>query len=216
MSQNDFIIADAPLAAVRLDLTLAFQAMASNSLGPTEPFTTYAGQFWLDTTLNVLKIRNQANSAWLALPFSVVDSALAAGLDAVAIAEWQSTTKGILLPRMTNTQRDAIPTPPTGLVIYSTTDAGIQQYNGAAWQATGGTGTGDLLAANNLSDVANAATSFANIKQAATLTSAGVVEQSTSSENVSGTSDTVFPSVLGTKEMIDTHAATIGDIIALS
>ena len=216
MSQNDFVIADAPLAAVRLDLTQAFQAVASNSLGTTAPFTTYAGQFWLDTTLNALKIRNQANSAWLTLPFSVVDSALAAGLDAVAIAEWQSTSKGILFPRMTNTQRDAIVAPPTGLVIYSTTDAGIQQYNGAAWQATGGVGTGDLVAANNLSDVANAATSFTNIKQVASLTVTGVVEQSTSAENVAGTSDTVFPSVLGTKEMIDTHAATVGLIIALS
>lgn len=216
MSQNDYIIANAPLAAVRLDITQAFQAAVSNSLGTTEPFTTYAGQFWFDTTDNVLKIRDQGDSAWITLPFSIVDSALAAGLDAVAIAEWQSTTKGILFPRMTNTQRDAISTPPTGLVIYSTTSSEIQQYNGSSWVSTGGVGSGDLLAANNLSDVANAATSFTNIKQAATLTATGVVEQSTSAENVAATSDTVFPSVLGTKEMIDTHAATIGDIIALS
>ena len=212
MSQNDYIIENAPLAAVRLDITQAFQAAVSNSLATTAPFTTYAGQFWFDSTDNVLKIRDQGDSAWLALPFSVVDSALAAGLDSVAIAEWQSTTKGILFPRMTNTQRDAISTPPTGLLIYSTTDSELQQYNGSAWVSTSG-GAGDLLAANNLSDVANASTSFDNIKQAATLTTTGVVERSTSAENVTGTDDTVYPTVAGTKEMIDTHGSG-GDLLA--
>jgi hypothetical protein len=42
--------------------------------------------------------------------------------------------------------------------------------------------------------------------KSASLTLAGLVEQSTSAENVAGTDDTVFPSVAGTKEMIDTHA----------
>jgi len=77
--------------------------------------------------------------------------------------------------------------------------------------ATGasGPGSGDLVAASNLSDVADAATSFTNIKQAATLTATGVVELSTSAENVTGTSDTVFPSVKGVKEMIDTHGGIL-------
>ena len=44
----------------------------------------------------------------------------------------------------------------------------------------------------------------------ATLTTKGVVEQSTSAENVAGTDDTVFPSVAGTKEMIDTHVSPSG------
>ena len=70
-------------------------------------------------------------------------------------------------------------------------------------------GAGDLISTNNLSDVDNASTSFGNIKQDATLTVTGVVEQSTSAENVTGTDDTVFPSVAGTKEMIDTHGASL-------
>jgi predicted small lipoprotein YifL len=146
-----------------------------------------------------------------------------------------------------------------------------------------GPGSGDLLAANNLSDVSNAATSFGNLKQAASTTATGVaeiattaetvtgtdtgrvvtpaglhgalagltdttvtasdtfvfadatdsnalkedtvqgiidlvpdattivtgvVERSTSAENVTGTSDTVYPTVAGTKEMIDTHVSS--------
>ncbi len=48
--------------------------------------------------------------------------------------------------------------------------------------------------------------------KSATLALAGLVEQSTSAENIAGTDDTVFPSVAGAKEMIDTHASG-GDAI---
>ena len=48
-----------------------------------------------------------------------------------------STTKGFLLPRMTDTQRDAISSPPAGLMIYCTTCVGglgePQYYNGTKW-----------------------------------------------------------------------------------
>ena len=50
-----------------------------------------------------------------------------------AMLEVQSTTKGLLFPRMNNTQRDAIPSPVAGLVIFSTTDAVLQFHNGSAW-----------------------------------------------------------------------------------
>lgn len=66
-----------------------------------------------------------------------------------------------------------------------------------------------LAIASNLSDVADAATAFGNIKQAATTSTSGVVEKSTSGENVAGTATDVFPDVAGTKEMIDTHAASV-------
>jgi len=49
-----------------------------------------------------------------------------------------STTKGMLPPRMTNTQRDAISSPATGLTLYSTTDSELQFYNGSAWTSAGG------------------------------------------------------------------------------
>ena len=50
-----------------------------------------------------------------------------------------------------------------------------------------GAGTGDLLAANNLSDIGTAATAFANIKQAASTTATGVVELATDAEAAAGT-----------------------------
>jgi hypothetical protein len=55
-------------------------------------------------------------------------------IDASAITEIRSTTKGVLLPRMTTTQRNAIGTPATGLEIYNTTTNRKEVYNGSYWQ----------------------------------------------------------------------------------
>lgn len=50
-----------------------------------------------------------------------------------AILQLNSTTKGFLPPRMTTVQRDAIPTPAEGLVIYNTTTNVLNFHNGTAW-----------------------------------------------------------------------------------
>ena len=44
-----------------------------------------------------------------------------------------STTGGVLFPRMTTTQRDAIAAPPDGLVVYNTTAAKLQVRASSAW-----------------------------------------------------------------------------------
>lgn len=55
--------------------------------------------------------------------------------NAVALMDLTSTTKGLLLPRMTTTQRDAISSPPSGLVIYNTTTGKINVRGASAWEA---------------------------------------------------------------------------------
>src|SRR5439155_16631123 len=40
--------------------------------------------------------------------------------DASSLLDVTSTTKGVLVPRMTKTERDAIASPATGLLIYQT------------------------------------------------------------------------------------------------
>ena len=65
MSQNDYNIANQGFPATRSDLNSALQALASCSSGATEPATMYANQLWYDTTTSILKIRNEANSAWI-------------------------------------------------------------------------------------------------------------------------------------------------------
>ena len=67
MPTHDMIIANDTGAAVRADLNLALAALVANSISATAPATMYAGMWWFDTTANMLKIRNAANSAWLSL-----------------------------------------------------------------------------------------------------------------------------------------------------
>ena len=59
--------------------------------------------------------------------------------DAASMFTLISTTKGMLTPRMTTTERDAINsgTFTTGLTLYNTTDNKLQFYNGTAWTNTG-------------------------------------------------------------------------------
>lgn len=50
-----------------------------------------------------------------------------------------SITKGLLAPRMTLAQRNAIPSPATGLLIYQTDNTpGFYYYNGTTWTPVGG------------------------------------------------------------------------------
>jgi len=52
---------------------------------------------------------------------------------ASSVLTMESTTRGFLPPRMTSTERNAIATPATGLVVYNTTDNRLSVYNGTAW-----------------------------------------------------------------------------------
>lgn len=54
--------------------------------------------------------------------------------DGSAMLDIRSTDKGMLIPRMTDAQKNAIVTPATGLMIYQTDGtAGFYYYDGAAW-----------------------------------------------------------------------------------
>lgn len=54
---------------------------------------------------------------------------------ATSILDITSTTKGVLVPRMTTTQRDAISSPATGLIIFNTTTNKINVRGASAWEA---------------------------------------------------------------------------------
>ena len=62
--------------------------------------------------------------------------------DASAMLDVKSSTKGMLMPRMLLAQRNAIPSPAAGLMIYQTDNTpGYYYYNGAGWE--------ELLAGKN-------------------------------------------------------------------
>ncbi len=146
MSQTDLNVANASGAAVRADINAHLDALASQSSGASAPSTTFPNQWWLDTSTNILKQRDNANTTW-------VNTASKAG------TAWIPYRSGTLI--------------------------------GDAAEKTVGTSSGNVPVVGTKSS---------------TVTLAGLIEKSTSAENVAGTDDTVWPSVAGTKEMIDTHA----------
>jgi len=71
--------------------------------------------------------------------------------DASAILDVQSTTQGVLVPRMNKSDRDAI-TAATGLLIYQTDNTpGFYYYDGSNWKAIG-TGNSNVDEIKDLSD----------------------------------------------------------------
>ena len=60
--------------------------------------------------------------------------------DNSAMLDIKSTSKGILVPRMTAAQRTAVATPATGLLVYQTDGtSGFYFYNGSTWSPIGAT-----------------------------------------------------------------------------
>jgi hypothetical protein len=87
-------------------------------------------------------------SQWVLNSANVFNNGSSVGIGTVspsasAALEVNSTTKGILLPTMTQTQRNAISTPATGLLIYQSDNTpGFYYYNGSAWTAIAGAAAG--------------------------------------------------------------------------
>ena len=71
MAQHDYNIANQTGANFRADLNNALLAIASNNSGSSEPSTKFAYEWWIDTSSNVLKLRNSSNNAWVTMPFSI-------------------------------------------------------------------------------------------------------------------------------------------------
>lgn len=91
-----------------------------------------------------------------ALLFNIICNAQSIGIgtatpNASAQLDVASTTKGLLAPRMTFVQRNAITTPATGLLIYQTDfSAGFYYYNGSVWiQLNTGSSTNYFTASGN-------------------------------------------------------------------
>lgn len=83
-------------------------------------------------------IRYYMLRTWLCLVSLVLASTSSAQVsigtptpDQTAILDLSSTSQGLLLPRMTTAQRDAISTPAVGLMIYNTTNNGLELYHGS-------------------------------------------------------------------------------------
>jgi len=77
-------------------------------------------------------------------------------LDASAMLQIDNTSRGVLVPRMTQVQRNAIGFPATGLLIYQTdATAGFYYYNGVIWTTFGGGSGWDILGNSGTAPASN-------------------------------------------------------------
>ena len=94
MSQHDFDIANATASVARADINTALKALGSLNSGATAPATTYANMIWYDTTANILKMRSEANDAWINI--GTLDQSLntftPAGVATQTTATWEAGT----------------------------------------------------------------------------------------------------------------------------
>lgn len=123
-----------------------------------------------------------------------------------AVVNIISTTKGILIPRMTTTQRNAIGSPSTSLLIYNTTTTQYELYTGSTWQSLASyiSGTLTVTGAASLQSTLNVtgASTFANVTINGNETVNGVL---------SVTGNTTLASVTGTNATINGTLSVTGN-----
>jgi hypothetical protein len=148
MAQHDYNLANQSGLAFRQDLNNALAAIVSQNSGANEPSTTFAYQWWADTTTGLLKLRNAANSGWITIG-TLASTGL--GLAPAASPTFTGTATfggdvlltgtGVLdLPVGTTAQRPGSPT--SGMIRFNTDLGQFEGYNGSAWSSVGGGATG--------------------------------------------------------------------------
>jgi len=76
--------------------------------------------------------------------------------DNSAMLDISSTTKGLLIPRMTSTEKLAINSPATGLIVFDTDNNNFWYFDGTQWTSIdGGAGPSGLITAFDWDDAAN-------------------------------------------------------------
>lgn len=109
-------------------------------------------------TDNVIRIQNGAGTATASITgngdASAASMVYGGTKAASAIVDMQSTTRGMLIPRMTTTQMNAIASPATGLKIYNTDFLAEATFNGTTWQYGFGNILGDVTYSAKVSSAA--------------------------------------------------------------
>ena len=147
MATHDYNLANATGAAFRSDLNHALAAVASNNSNATDPATTFAYQWYVDTGDDTLKIRNAANNAYINV--STVGGIGTANLGLAPTASPTFTgdvtinsTTALRVPVGTTAERDAYTNVANGDIRYNTSSSTFEGYAGGARGAIGGGATG--------------------------------------------------------------------------
>jgi len=134
-------LANATGAAFRSDLNNALAAVASNNSDSSDPSTTFAYQWYVDTGDSTLKIRNAANNAYVNV--STVGGIGTANLGLAPTASPTftgdvtiSSTTALRVPVGTTAQRSG--SAGNGDIRYNSTLSSFEVYAAGAWASIGG------------------------------------------------------------------------------
>ena len=146
MPTHNYNLANQSGQAFRQDLNNCLEAIRSNNSNGTDPATTFAYQWYVDTGDDTLKIRNAANNAYINV--STVGGIGTANLGLAPTASPTftgdvtiSSTTALRLPAGTDAQRNAH-TAANGDIRYNTSSSTFEGYAGGAWGAIGGGAVG--------------------------------------------------------------------------
>lgn len=151
MATHDYSLANQSGSAFRGDLNNALSAIASNNSNSTDPATTFAHQWYVDTGDDTLKIRNGANNAYVNVSAVGGVGSVNLGLALAASPTFTGTATfggnvllsgtGVLdLPVGTTAERPGSPN--NGMIRYNSSLSRYEGYSGSAWGQLGGGATG--------------------------------------------------------------------------
>jgi len=141
MSTHDYAIANASGSSVRSDLNNALAAIVSNNSSSSEPSTKYAYMLWVDTTNNLIKLRNSANNAWITL-FTT-----AGGIDVDAASNFNEdvTFTGASANVTWDKSVDDFIFNDNAKAVFGTSSDGLALYHDGSDSYINESGTGDLI-----------------------------------------------------------------------
>ena len=153
MSQHDFTIANQTASSARSDINNGLQALVSNNSGASAPSTTYANMWWYDTGSNLLKIRNEGDSAWINVAYVNQSTNKFEILDDTKVVTTSGSQTGLLGDQTTATWQagtgttESLVSPAKVLAAIEANVEGITHTSGSApyygvraWNGQGQTG----------------------------------------------------------------------------
>ena len=140
MAQHDYVLDNATGANFRSDLNNALLAISSNNSGSSAPSTTYALQFYADTTNNILKLRNASNDGFINL------FTLAGGVDVDAASNFNEdvTFTGASANIVFDKSADDLIFNDNAKAVFGTSSDGLEIFHNASNSIINDNGTGSL------------------------------------------------------------------------
>jgi len=129
--------------------------------------------------------------------------------DASSVLDITATDAGLLIPRMLQSERDAIQDPATGLMVYQTNNTpGFYYYDGSGWIATGSVASGtmtqalyqDLTQAVKVTNTLTGDLNTASAIEFSYFTTSNLI--ATSSSDFSIAADGITPNFNGTVDVV--------------